>query len=94
VPLLARPLQVSIDDDAPRARSSAEQFFGGTYRSDFCEFWEWVACVGTPDEVTERLAAFVAAGVDHLVLVPVSQAQSSARRLLADVVPRLEREYR
>ena len=79
---IARPLDdfawlayvfVSLDDDHARARAAALDFFGGTYgkNDSMAEMLDRVACVGTPDHVTARLAEFVDAGADHLVVVPL-----------------------
>jgi alkanesulfonate monooxygenase SsuD/methylene tetrahydromethanopterin reductase-like flavin-dependent oxidoreductase (luciferase family) len=66
------------------------EFLGGTYRSDFDAMLDRVACVGNLEQVTDRLGSFVAAGADHLVLVPVGRSgQETARRLLLDVLPKL-----
>jgi hypothetical protein len=46
---------------------------------------------GNTPEVIDRLAAFVSAGADHLVLVPCGGArQATARRLMAEVRPALQ----
>jgi alkanesulfonate monooxygenase SsuD/methylene tetrahydromethanopterin reductase-like flavin-dependent oxidoreductase (luciferase family) len=81
---------VSLDDDPRQAREHAIEFLGGTYRSSFDQMLDRVACVGNLEQVTERLASFVAAGVDHFVLAPCGPArQESRRRLLAEVLPAL-----
>ena len=82
---------VSLHDDPQQARRDAADFLGGTYRSDFDAMVDRVACVGDTEQVIERLRAFVAAGADHLVLVPCGPSrQDSARRLMADVLPARE----
>jgi alkanesulfonate monooxygenase SsuD/methylene tetrahydromethanopterin reductase-like flavin-dependent oxidoreductase (luciferase family) len=82
---------VSLDDDSQRARRNAADFLGGTYRSDFDAMLDRVACAGNTPEVIDRLAAFVSAGADHLVLVPCGGArQATARRLMAEVLPALQ----
>jgi alkanesulfonate monooxygenase SsuD/methylene tetrahydromethanopterin reductase-like flavin-dependent oxidoreductase (luciferase family) len=78
---------VSVDDDARVARRAASDFLGGTYRDDFDAMVDRVACAGTPEQVTERLAAFVGAGAQHFVLVPCTRTQETTRQLLADVLP-------
>jgi alkanesulfonate monooxygenase SsuD/methylene tetrahydromethanopterin reductase-like flavin-dependent oxidoreductase (luciferase family) len=81
---------VSLDDDATRAEAAAIEFLGGTYRSDFRAMVHRVACVGNADQVTERLAAFVDAGVEEFVLAPVGPARGdTAVRLLEEIRPRL-----
>jgi alkanesulfonate monooxygenase SsuD/methylene tetrahydromethanopterin reductase-like flavin-dependent oxidoreductase (luciferase family) len=81
---------VSLDEDAGRAEDAAVEFLGGTYRSDFRAMVHRVACVGDADQVTERLAGFVDAGVRHFVLAPVGGDRSAtATRLLEEIRPRL-----
>lgn len=83
---------VSLDDDAPRARTSALEFFGGTYgkNDSMTDMLDRVACVGNTEQVTSRLGEFVDAGVEHFVLAPIGPApQDAARRLLTEVLPQL-----
>ena len=81
---------VSLDDDEASARRAAVDFLGGTYRNDFVDMLDRVACVGTVEQVADRLASFIGAGAEHLVLVPCGPApQESARRLLTEVRPAL-----
>jgi probable F420-dependent oxidoreductase len=81
---------VSLDDDPRKARDHAVEFLGGTYRQDFDAMLDRVACVGDVEQVTARLAAFVDAGADHLVVAPCGPARrESALRLLTDVLPAL-----
>jgi alkanesulfonate monooxygenase SsuD/methylene tetrahydromethanopterin reductase-like flavin-dependent oxidoreductase (luciferase family) len=82
---------VSLDDDEAQARRAAVDFLGGTYRNDFGDMLDRVACVGTVEQVTDRLTSFVDAGAEHLVLVPCGPApQESARRLLTEVRPAMK----
>jgi len=81
---------VCMDDDGDAARANAVQALGGTYRNDFSEMIDRVAAVGTPEQVTARLDAFVTAGVEHFVLCPLGpNAPDTARRLVHDVAPNL-----
>ena len=80
---------VSLDDDATAARARALAFFGATYRADYDEFLDRVACVGDVDAVTARLQAFCDAGARHLVLAPMGADPSVGERLLTEIVPRL-----
>ena len=82
---------VCLDDDPAAARRTAAQFLGGTYQQgDFEAIVDRVACAGDADGVTERLAAFVEAGVDQLVLAPMGPDRSgTAERLLTEIAPRL-----
>ena len=82
---------VSLDHDEAQARRAAVDFLGGTYRNDFGDMLDRVACVGTVEQVTDRLTSFVDAGAEHLVLVPCGPApQESARRLLTEVRPAMK----
>ncbi len=81
---------VSLDDDPARARETAVEFLGGTYASDFGQMIERVACIGNVEQVAERLQAFINAGAEHLVLVPIGRSrQETAKRLLTEVRPLL-----
>ena len=85
---------VSLDDDEARAREAAVTFFGGTYGSttegNFADMLDRVACVGTAEQVTARLAEFVDAGADHFVVVPIApERQDAAKHLLTEVLPQL-----
>ncbi|TML10813.1 MAG: LLM class flavin-dependent oxidoreductase [Actinobacteria bacterium] len=83
---------VSLDDDTKRARAAASEFLGGTYRNDFDAMVDRVACVGTVEQITDRLASFVDAGVEHFVLAPIGPSpQETARRLLDEIHPKLIR---
>jgi alkanesulfonate monooxygenase SsuD/methylene tetrahydromethanopterin reductase-like flavin-dependent oxidoreductase (luciferase family) len=81
---------VSMDDDPAAARTAAQTFFGNTYRDNFAEFLDRVACVGTPEQCTERLRAFVQAGARHLILVPCTRQQETYRRVLTEIRPQLD----
>jgi probable F420-dependent oxidoreductase len=84
-------VMVAIDDDAAAARRGATEFFGRTYRRDLDEMLDHVAVAGNPDDVGERLVAYVEAGVRHLILCPIhGDPLHAAQRLLADVVPGLQ----
>jgi alkanesulfonate monooxygenase SsuD/methylene tetrahydromethanopterin reductase-like flavin-dependent oxidoreductase (luciferase family) len=81
---------VSMDDDPTVAATAARNFFGNTYRDDFQVFLDRVACVGTPEQVTERLRAFVRAGARHLIVVPCARQQETYHRVLTEIRPQLE----
>ena len=80
---------VSLDDDTQAARRAAAAFLGGTYKSDFDAMLDRVACAGNVEQVTDRLAEFVAAGAQHFVLVPCAHPRETAHRLLSEVIPTL-----
>jgi len=86
---------VGLDDDPRRARSQTAEFLGGRYRQDFDAMLDRVACAGDAEQVFDRLAAFVDAGVEHFVLAPCGPArQECARRLLAEILPKLQERRR
>jgi alkanesulfonate monooxygenase SsuD/methylene tetrahydromethanopterin reductase-like flavin-dependent oxidoreductase (luciferase family) len=86
---------VCMDDDGDAARANAVQALGGTYRNDFSEMIDRVAAVGTPEQVTTRLDAFVTAGVEHFVLCPLGpNSTDTARRLVRDLAPNLRSHAR
>ena len=64
---------LSIRADGDEARREAAQFMGGTYRQDFDQMVRSVAIAGTPDEVAQRIAEFVDAGVRHFIFAPTSR---------------------
>jgi alkanesulfonate monooxygenase SsuD/methylene tetrahydromethanopterin reductase-like flavin-dependent oxidoreductase (luciferase family) len=80
---------LSIRADGDEARREAAQFMGGTYRQDFEQMVRSVAIAGTPDEVMQRLAEFVRAGVRHFILAPTSRDDvlTWARLLRDELVP-------
>jgi len=84
-------VMVAMDDDGDAARRGATSFFGSTYRQDVAELVDRIAVVGTPDDVGEQLAAYVAAGATHLILCPIHGDRTEAtERLVADVAPGVE----
>jgi probable F420-dependent oxidoreductase len=77
-------LFVVTDDDAVRARTTAEEVLGTRYRQDFEPFLAAVGAVGDDDYVAERVAEFRAAGVDDILLcpqVPAEQVPDQVARL-------------
>lgn len=83
----------AVDPDGGRARRTAAEFLGATYRQDFTELVPRVTAAGTADEVTARLAEYVAAGARHLVLLACDrrQAVAQAALVLGEVLPQLRR---
>ncbi len=83
-------LMVAVDDDAATARRGAASFMRQTYRQDVDPMIDRITVSGSPDDVSERLAAFVAAGARHLVFCPIhGDALETAGRLLEEVLPGL-----
>jgi alkanesulfonate monooxygenase SsuD/methylene tetrahydromethanopterin reductase-like flavin-dependent oxidoreductase (luciferase family) len=66
---------------------------GGTYDQDFRAMVDNVAAAGTPDEVTDKVTAFVEAGARHFVFLPApgpdGDQEAVVHRLLDDVMPRV-----
>ena len=79
-----------MDDDPAAARTAAQDFFGNTYRDNFEDFLDRVACVGTPEQVTERLRGFVQAGARHLIVVPCARQQETYSRVLTEIRSQLD----
>ncbi|MHB8463637.1 MAG: LLM class flavin-dependent oxidoreductase [Acidimicrobiales bacterium] len=81
---------VSLDDDPAQARKAALNFLGTTYRSDFDQLLDRVACVGNVEQVTSKLTTFVGAGARHLVIAPLGpDHMSTAERIVKEVAPLL-----
>jgi probable F420-dependent oxidoreductase len=78
-------LIVSMDDDPGVARRAAIDSLGRSYGQDFSAMLDKVAVVGTPDDVREKLQAYVDAGARHLIV-----GASHGERLLAEVLPALK----
>jgi alkanesulfonate monooxygenase SsuD/methylene tetrahydromethanopterin reductase-like flavin-dependent oxidoreductase (luciferase family) len=80
---------LSIRSDGDQARREAAQTMGGTYRQDFEQMVRSVAIAGTPDEVAQRLAEFVQAGVRHFIFAPTSRddVQTWAKLLRDQLMP-------
>jgi probable F420-dependent oxidoreductase len=64
-------LFVVIDDSYEKAWDAASAHLSRRYASDFRAAAKKYAALGKPADVAERVAAFVAAGVRHLVVDPV-----------------------
>ncbi len=83
-------VMVAVDDDATAARSGAASFLRQTYRQDVEPMIDRITVAGSPDDVGERIAAYVAAGARHLVFCPIhGDALDTAGYLLEDVLPGL-----
>ena len=81
---------VNVGPDGDRAREQAARSMGGSYGQDFREMVDHVAAAGTPDEVGQKVQAFVDAGARHFVFMPAAgdgSPDAVIHRLLEDVVP-------
>ena len=81
---------VAVNRDGERAREHATRFLGGMYNQDFPAMLPSIAAVGTPEEVTCSLQAFVDAGARHLIMAPATaDRDGTLARLFDDVIPEL-----
>lgn len=83
MPRIALLLPVCADEDAGRARTWADQYTRGQYRTPF-ERFEPMSAVGNIEQVAQRIDAYRAAGAQELVLMaltprPLGQVQALAR---------------
>lgn len=86
-------LPFCIAADGPKARRTAAEFLGGTYRQDFTELVPRVTAAGTLGEVIDRLTEYVVAGARHLVLLSCDRgaAVAQAELVLREVLPEVRR---
>jgi len=84
-------LFTAIGGDTDRALDTAAEFLGATYRQNFRDMVDRVACAGDPDRVAQRLQQFIDAGARHLILTIADRGDpiGAAQRVLTEVVPRL-----
>lgn len=80
---LAKRLYVSCEDDLPKMR----EWFGAYYRNP--DLADKVAVWGSPQAIIDTLERLRAAGVDHVLLHPVTNEESQLERLAAEVLPRV-----
>jgi alkanesulfonate monooxygenase SsuD/methylene tetrahydromethanopterin reductase-like flavin-dependent oxidoreductase (luciferase family) len=74
---------VAMDDDPAVAFQKGVEVIGGAQAGDgsrFRSLLDRVAAYGAPDQVRERLRQYVAAGVDHLILVPCERGPDDLLR--------------
>jgi alkanesulfonate monooxygenase SsuD/methylene tetrahydromethanopterin reductase-like flavin-dependent oxidoreductase (luciferase family) len=85
-------LYCSIRRDGDRARDDVSKFLGSAYGDKPREMLDKIAPSGTPDQVTERLQAYVDAGVRHIIISPAAQRDTLEVVTLAarEVLPRLQ----
>jgi probable F420-dependent oxidoreductase len=81
----------SIRADGDRARDDVASFLGAAYGDKPRELLDRVAPAGTPDQVAERLQAYVDAGVRHIVVSPATPTDTLEVVQLAatEVLPQL-----
>jgi alkanesulfonate monooxygenase SsuD/methylene tetrahydromethanopterin reductase-like flavin-dependent oxidoreductase (luciferase family) len=86
---------VTLSDDRRQARDDAALALAGALRAegnpDFHDVLDRVAVAGDVDDVQRGLRAFLDAGAEHVVLMPVGvpDARRHRLRLVTDVVPAL-----
>jgi probable F420-dependent oxidoreductase len=82
----------AVDSDANRARRTATETVSSIYRQDFTPFTDSYLVAGSPAQVAERLAEFVAAGVTSVVFAPAcpeDQLHKVFDTFVTDVMPTL-----
>jgi probable F420-dependent oxidoreductase len=84
-------LYTSIRRDGDRARDEVASFLGGAYGDRPGAMLDRIAPSGTPEEMVDRLQAYVDAGVRHVIISPATPADTLEVITLAaeEVLPRL-----
>ncbi len=77
----AHLLFLVIDDSPERAWDLATEHLSRRYASDFRAAAKRYAALGPPADVAERVAAYLAAGVRHLVIDPVGRFEDRDAQL-------------
>jgi alkanesulfonate monooxygenase SsuD/methylene tetrahydromethanopterin reductase-like flavin-dependent oxidoreductase (luciferase family) len=88
----AHLLFVRIDDDAERGLDAATAHLSQRYAMDFRDAARRYAALGRPADVAERIDAFRAAGVRHVILDcvgPAADRDAQLERFAAEVRPLL-----
>jgi alkanesulfonate monooxygenase SsuD/methylene tetrahydromethanopterin reductase-like flavin-dependent oxidoreductase (luciferase family) len=84
-------LYCSVRPDGDRARDDVAAFLGSAYGDKPGAMLDRIAPSGTPEEVAERLQAYIDAGARHIVISPAAHENTfEVVRLAAEeVLPRL-----
>ena len=84
-------LYCSIRRDGDRARDDVTKFLGSAYGDKPQEMLDRIAPAGTPEQVAERVQAYVDAGARHIVISPAAPSDTLEVVTLAarEVLPRL-----
>lgn len=84
-------LYCSIRRDGERARADVAKFLGSAYGDKPQEMLDRIAPAGTPEQVAERVQAYVDAGVRHIIISPAAPSDTLEVVTLAarEVLPRL-----
>jgi alkanesulfonate monooxygenase SsuD/methylene tetrahydromethanopterin reductase-like flavin-dependent oxidoreductase (luciferase family) len=84
-------LYCSVRRDGERARDDVAKFLGSAYGDKPQELLDRIAPAGTPEQVAERLQAYVDAGVRHIIISPAAASDTLEVVTLAarEVLPRL-----
>ncbi len=69
----------AVGPDGDAARRTATEAVSALYHQDFAPMADRYLLAGTPDEVTERLAAYAQAGADTVIFAPAGPADEVAR---------------
>jgi probable F420-dependent oxidoreductase len=73
----------AVDEDSSWARSTGVAAVSAAYRQDFSTLADRYLLIGTPEDVTERLAQFAAVGVDT-VLIQIAADSAEHRSKIAE----------
>jgi probable F420-dependent oxidoreductase len=86
-------LYTSIRRDGDAARNEVASFLGGAYGEQPPAMLDRIAPAGTPEEMVDRIQAYVDAGVRHFIISPATPADTLEVITLAaeEVLPRLAR---
>jgi alkanesulfonate monooxygenase SsuD/methylene tetrahydromethanopterin reductase-like flavin-dependent oxidoreductase (luciferase family) len=86
-------LYTSMRRDGDVARNEVASFLGGAYGDQPRAMLDRIAPSGTPEEMVDRLQAYVDAGVRHFIISPATPADTLEVVTLAaeEVLPRLVR---
>lgn len=84
-------LYCSIRADGDRAHDDVATFLGGAYGDKPREMLDRIAPSGTPEQVAERMQAYVDAGVRHIIVSPAAPTDTLevVRLAATEVLPRL-----
>ena len=87
-------IYVSLDDDEQVARRRGVEEMTYRYEQDFSKLVDKYCAYGSPQKVVDALSAFIEAGVNYLILAPITppeERDEHLERLSREVIPHLEK---
>lgn len=87
-------IYVSLDDDEQVARRRGVEEMTYRYEQDFSKLVDKYCAYGSPQKVVDALSAFIEAGVNYLILAPITppeERDEHLERLSRQVIPHLEK---